>query len=186
MVAKNAGPVLQWRKKICPCAGTAKFDPAPFTGTTGENMNIKNKALMIFAVAVFCFSAANVFSVQENGYEALLGTWDVQTESGEYTFMFVFTMDGDTLKGTYTGSSGEAEMQNLSYEDNTLKFTVEVSMVIDFTATIEDGSLNGMLAMQYGEANITGKKRKSSFFDIYPRGSISLRKDFHEEKWRKL
>jgi hypothetical protein len=122
-------------------------------------MKIKNRALMIIVAVAFCFSAAGVFAAQANEYEALLGTWDVETESGEYTFTFVFSMDGDTLKGTYTGSSGEAEMENLSFEDNTLKFTVDVSMVIEFTATVEDGNLQGMLSMQYGEADIVGKKR---------------------------
>ena len=123
-------------------------------------MKIKNRALMIIAAAVFCFSTVSVFAAQTNEYEALLGAWDVETESGEYTFTFLFSMDGDTLKGTYTGSSGEAEMQSLSFEDNTLKFTVDVSMVIEFSATVEDGNLEGMLSMQYGEANIVGKKRK--------------------------
>ncbi len=123
-------------------------------------MNMKNRALIIFVVAVFCLSTASVFSGQAKKYEALLGTWDVETESGEYTFTFVFSMDGETLKGNYIGSSGEAEMENLSFEDNKLKFTVDVGMVIHFSATIEGDALEGMLSMEYGEANITGAKRK--------------------------
>ena len=35
------------------------------------------------------------------------------------------------------------------------------TMSIDFTATIEGDSLEGFLSMEYGEANITGKKRKA-------------------------
>jgi len=123
-------------------------------------MKTKKRALVILTTAVFCFSAISVFSGQAGKYETLLGTWDVETDSGEYTFTFVFSMDGDTLIGTYTGRSGEAEMQDLSYEDNTLKFTVDVSMVISFSATVEEESLEGMLSMEYGEANIIGKKRK--------------------------
>ncbi|MFC2160038.1 hypothetical protein ACFLRW_01150 [Acidobacteriota bacterium] len=120
---------------------------------------MKNKALIIFFIAVFCFFGINVFSAQTNKYETLLGTWDVETESGEYTFVFEFSMDEDTLKGNYTGSSGEAEMENLLFEDSKLKFTVDVGMVIDFSATIEGDNLEGMLSMEYGEANISGKKR---------------------------
>lgn len=123
-------------------------------------MKMTKRVLIIFGVVVFCFSAASVFSAQATKYEALLGTWDVETESGEYTFTFVFSMDGETLKGIFTGSSGEAAMQNLSFEDNKLKFTVDVGMVIDFTATVEGESLEGMLSLEYGEANINGKKRK--------------------------
>ena len=123
-------------------------------------MNKKNISLVIIAAGVFCFVLAGTASAQENQYQALLGTWDVQTDSGEYGFTFVFFMDGDTLKGTYTGRSGEAEMENLSFEGNTLKFSVDVGMVIGFTATVEDNTLEGMLSMEYGEASITGKKIK--------------------------
>lgn len=121
---------------------------------------MKNSVLIIIFIAVFCLSTASVFSAQAEKYEALLGTWDAETESGEYTFTFVFSMDGETLKGTFTGSSGDAEMESLSFEDNKLKFTVDVGMVIDFSATIEGDSLEGMLSMEYGEANISGKKIK--------------------------
>ncbi len=121
---------------------------------------MKNRAMLIFFVAVFCLATANVFSAQAKKYEALLGTWEVETESGEYTFTFVFSMDGETLKGNYTGRSGETEMENLSFEDNNLEFTVDVGMVIDFSATIEGDTLEGMLSMEYGEATIFGKKEK--------------------------
>ena len=121
---------------------------------------MKNRVLIIFVAAFFCFSAASVFSAQAKKYETLLGTWDVETDSGEYTFTFEFSMDGETLKGNFTGSSGEAEMETLSFEDNKLKFTVDVGMVIDFSATIEGDAIEGMLSLEYGEANISGKKRK--------------------------
>ena len=123
-------------------------------------MKMRNSILTIIIIAVFCFSAASVFSAQAKKYEALLGTWDVETESGEYTFVFVFSMDGENLKGNYTGSSGDAEMENLSFEENKLKFTVDAGIVIDFSATIEGDALEGMLSMEYGEANISGTKRK--------------------------
>ncbi len=121
---------------------------------------MKNRALILIIIAVFCLSTASAFSAQAKKYEALLGTWDVETESGEYTFTFVFSVDGETLKGSFTGSSGDAEMESLSFEDNKLKFTVDAGIVIDFSATIEGDALEGMLSMEYGEANISGKKRK--------------------------
>ncbi len=121
---------------------------------------MKNRVWMLIIIAVFCLSTADAFSAQAKKYEALLGTWDVETESGEYTFTFVFSVDGETLKGTFTGSSGDAEMESLSFEDNKLKFTVDAGIVIDFSATIEGDALEGMLSMEYGEANISGKKRK--------------------------
>ncbi len=134
------------------------FSLEPLNSSGGK---MKNRALIIIFIAVFCLSTASVFSAQAEKYEALLGTWDVETESGEYTFTFIFSMDGDTLKGTFTGSSGDADMENLSFEDNKVKFTVDIGMmVIDFSATIEGDALEGMLSMEYGEANISGKKKK--------------------------
>ena len=122
-------------------------------------MKMKNKVLIIFVAAILCFSAVSAFAAQTNKYEGLIGTWDVETESGEYTFVFAFSMEGDTLKGSFEGSSGEAAMESLSFEDNKLKFTVDAGIVIDFSATIEGEALEGMLSMEYGEAVISGKKR---------------------------
>lgn len=124
----------------------------------------KNRILITTWLILFCFSTSPVIA-QEKKYEDLLGTWDVETEDGQYTFEFIFSMENGTLKGVYIGSSGEAEMEDLTYEDNKLTFTVNVdpggqSMAIDFLATIEGENLVGMLSLQFGEANIIGKKRK--------------------------
>ena len=133
--------------------------------TKGVIMKItKNRVLITTWLILFCFSTFPVVS-QEKKYEDLLGTWDVETEDGQYTFEFIFSMENGTLKGVYIGSSGEAEMEDLTYEDNKLTFTVNVdaggqSMAIDFSATIEGETLEGMLSLQFGEANIIGKKRK--------------------------
>jgi hypothetical protein len=124
-------------------------------------MKTKCRAPQIFGLVLLCLSMATVLNAQSKKYEVLLGTWDVQTEDGAYTFTFEFTMKDDALAGKFTGSSGEVEMTDLSFEDNTLKFSVDVNgMVIDFSATIEGESLEGMLSLEYGEANITGTKRK--------------------------
>ena len=116
--------------------------------------------ILIFAVCALFVSAA-----QEKGNDALLGEWDVQTEDGQYTFVFVFSMEGETLKGLFKGTTGDYEMQDLLFENSELSFTVNIeaggqAMTIDYKATIEGDSLEGFLSMEYGEANITGKKRK--------------------------
>ena len=124
-------------------------------------MITKRRTLQIFGLVLFCLFLATVLKTQAQKYEALLGIWDVQTENGTYTFTFEFTMKDETLKGKFTGSSGEAEMEGLSFEENTLKFSVSVNeLTIDFSATIEGDSLEGMLSLEYGEASITGTKRK--------------------------
>lgn len=126
---------------------------------------LQNPAMAIVGIVLFCLSATFLVGVQEKGYEALIGEWDVQTENGQYTFVFVFSMEGETLKGIFQGMSGDVEMEDFSFEDNELSFTVNIdaagqAMVIDYSATIEGDSLEGFLSMEYGEANITGKKRK--------------------------
>ncbi len=124
-------------------------------------MKTKRRVPQIFGLVLLCLSLAIVLNAQSKKYEVLLGTWDVQTENDTYTFTFEFTMEDESLAGKFTGSSGETEMADLSFEDNELKFFVDVNgMIIDFSATIEGESLEGMLSLEYGEANITGTKRK--------------------------
>lgn len=123
-------------------------------------MKDKCKLTTIFSLIIFCLSTSIVFGQAEK-YKALLGTWDVQTEDGSYEFTFEFSLQEDMLIGKFTGSSGETDMENLTFEDNKLSFSVDVGgMVIDFSATIDEGSLEGMLSLEYGEANISGEKRK--------------------------
>jgi len=94
-------------------------------------------------------------------YEALLGTWEAQAEGMSYTFIFEFFLEDGLLKGKYTGSSGTSEMENLTFENSTVKFTVTVNtMTLDYTAVIDGDDLSGQVTLQYGQADITGKKRK--------------------------
>jgi hypothetical protein len=94
-------------------------------------------------------------------YDALLGTWEAQAEGMSYTFVFEFTLEDGVLKGKYTGSSGTSKMENLTFENSTVKFTVTVNtMTLDYTAVIDGDNLSGQVTLQYGQADITGKKRK--------------------------
>jgi hypothetical protein len=125
----------------------------------------KNPVLTLVWTILFCLSLNVLAVAQEKNYESLLGEWDVQTEDGQYTFVFVFSVEDGFLKGIFEGSTGEAEMENLNYEDNELTFTVNIeaggrSMPIDFSATIEGKILEGWLSLEFGEANISGRKRE--------------------------
>jgi hypothetical protein len=94
-------------------------------------------------------------------YEALLGTWEAQTEGMSYTFIFEFFLEDGVLKGKYTGSGGTSKMENLTFENNIVKFTVTVNtMTLDYAAAIDGENLSGQVTLQYGQADITGKKRK--------------------------
>ncbi|MFC1564207.1 hypothetical protein ACFL6G_04680 [candidate division KSB1 bacterium] len=103
---------------------------------------------------------------QTEKYEVILGVWDVETDGMSYTFVFDFRIEGDSLVGTYISSSGdEIPMEDLTFEKNTLSFSVTVSMgpqsmLIDFSATVKGEELTGGLSMEYGDADITGIRRK--------------------------
>ncbi len=119
--------------------------------------------LAIFSL-VFALTLPAAFA-QAQKYEALLGVWDAETDGAQYTFVFTFTLEDGKLAGVFEGQSGEVEMQSLAFEDNRVTFTVEIDaggqgMVIDFEATIDGDNLEGMLSMEFGEAPITGAKRK--------------------------
>jgi hypothetical protein len=129
----------------------------------------KFPALTIGVIILFSLSLTSPAAAQEKEYETLIGEWDVQTEDGQYTFVFVFSMEGETLKGIYKGTTGDVEMEDLSFENSKLSFTVNIdaggqTMSFDYSATIEGDTLEGYLSMEYGEANITGKKRKKSVY----------------------
>ena len=128
-------------------------------------LKAKNSGVTIVGIVLFCLSATFLAFAHEANFEALLGEWDVQTSDGQYTFVFVFSMEGETLKGLFKGTSGDYEMEDLSFKGSELTFSVTIdaggqTMSIDYSATIEEDSLEGFLSMEYGDANITGKKRK--------------------------
>jgi hypothetical protein len=128
----------------------------------------KKSSLTIIGMILFCLLATLLASSQEAKYDVLLGEWDVQTEDGQFMFVFTFSMEENTLVGMMEGPTGEVEMEDISFEDNELMFTVTVDaggqvLVVDFSATIEEDSLEGFLSMEMGEMNFSGKKRNVKF-----------------------
>jgi len=112
--------------------------------------------------AVFIIALSAIGAAQTQKPESLLGTWDVKTEDGARELVFEFFMKDGKLAGKYTGGSGTFEMANLTFADNTVKFSVTVGngMVIDFSAIVAEDKLTGMLSLEYGETSIAGKRRK--------------------------
>lgn len=117
--------------------------------------------LMCLSVIMLAGLTSGQMQTLAQKYEALLGTWEAQAEGMSYTFVFEFTLEDGVLKGKYTGSSGTSKMENLTFENSTVKFTVTVNtMTLDYTAVIDGDNLSGQVSLQYGQADITGKKRK--------------------------
>lgn len=125
----------------------------------------KGISLVILATGLSVIMLAGLTSGQTQTpaqkYVALLGTWEAQAEGMSYTFVFEFTLEDGVLKGKYTGSSGTSKMENLTFENATVKFTVTVNaMTLDYTAVIDGDNLSGQVSLQYGQADITGKRKK--------------------------
>jgi hypothetical protein len=125
----------------------------------------KKSGVAVFGLVLFCLSVVLLGSAQEADYEALLGEWDVQTEDGQFLLVFIFSMEEDSIVGRMEGPSGEVDMEDISFEDNELMFTVTVDaggqmFIVDFSATIEDDTIEGFLSMEMGEMSFSGKKRE--------------------------
>jgi len=114
----------------------------------------------VLALALSALAGAQEKAPEEK-YKALLGTWDAQTESASRTFVFEFFLKDGVLKGKYTGAAGSAEMEGLTFENNTVRFSMTVSgMELEYSAIIDGDKLTGQVTLQYGQADITGEKRK--------------------------
>lgn len=117
-------------------------------------------SLALIMIAFLAFSVSG--QAQERKYDALLGTWDVKMEDGSREFVFEFSMKDGQLAGKYSGASGSTEMADLTFEDGTVKFNVTVggNMVINYSAVVAEDKLIGTLSLEFGEAGITGVRRK--------------------------
>ena len=130
---------------------------------------INMRVLVIFFIQVFIFFSLTAFGAQTKKHEALLGTWDVETESGSYRFIFKFSLQDSDLTGIYIGNAGETIMEDLSFEDNKFSFYVIIDaidrdLILDFEATVNGNILEGIISLEYGDANIIGKKREKTNF----------------------
>jgi len=117
-------------------------------------------SLSMVLIALLALSASG--RAQEQKFGAILGTWDVKMEDGAREFVFEFSMKDGKLAGKYSGASGSTEMADLTFEDGTVKFNVTVggNMIINYSAVVAEDKLIGTLSLEFGEAGITGVRRK--------------------------
>lgn len=120
------------------------------------------KAMIVMILAALVLPGHGSGPAQAQKLDALLGTWDVKMEDGSREFVWEFTMQDGKLAGKHTGGSGTTDMADLKFEDGNVKFNVTVggTMVINFSASVAEGHLTGTLSLEYGDAAITGTKRK--------------------------
>ena len=126
-------------------------------------MSLTSRWLMLLALAAaLAVSWPMSARAQAQSYDDLLGTWDVKLEDGSREFVFAFALKDGKLTGKYTGASGTADMTDLTFEGHTVKFNVTVGngMVITYSAIVAEDKLTGTLSLEFGDAGITGTRRK--------------------------
>lgn len=126
----------------------------------------KPKSRIMILAGLTAMVLANLFPGQTKTpaekYKALLGTWDIRQKGTDYATVFVFTLEKGVLKGIYDPSKMAAKMTDLTFENNTVQFTVTSALwTLGVTAVIDGDSLSGQESWDWGEEihNITGKKR---------------------------
>lgn len=126
-------------------------------------MSARIRTLTVLAATFILAIAWPMFArAQAQSYDELLGTWDVKLEDGSREFVFEFALTDGKLTGKYTGASGTADMTDLTFEGHTVKFNVTVGngMVITYSAIVAEDKLTGTLSLEFGDAGITGTRRK--------------------------
>ena len=131
-------------------------------------MNFKFKVLIISAVILlFSLSAIFALPVQDEKYQALLGTWNVEVDAGGQiiSMSFEFTLDEDTLQGMMLFEMGDGELEDIQFDGTELAFKVSIDvngqvMSIDGNATIDGNSIEGTLSSEMGEAPFSGEKEE--------------------------
>jgi hypothetical protein len=94
-----------------------------------------------------------------------LGEWEstIETERGTFTTTYSFWMDGDVLKGGLSGRMGETEIDEVTYMDGKISFSITRSrqgneMTLTYSAKIVDGTMQGTMTTPRGEREFTATR----------------------------
>ena len=129
--------------------------------------NSTSLILVISLVFLLILSTVDASSAQSKDYKALLGSWDVELADPAMQMEFVFTIDEDTLYGELKSEVGSGIMEEIAFEDNKLTFFVSVDaggqvFNLEVLATVDDDEMTGTMYSDFGDSEISGKKRKDN------------------------
>ncbi len=131
---------------------------------------MKNSTRLILAISLFflvILSTVDASTAQLKDYKALLGSWDVELVEPAMHMEFVFTIDEDMLYGELKSDVGSGFMEEIVFEDNKLTFFVSVDaggqvFNLEVLATVDDDEMTGIMYSDFGDSEISGKKRKDN------------------------
>lgn len=119
------------------------------------------RATMALLVAAFVTPA----TLPAQNMKDFVGEWEstMETQRGTFTTTYSFWMDGDVLKGSLSGRMGETEIDEVTYMDGTISFSVTRSMqgnemTLSYSAKIVDGQMQGSMTTPRGEREFTATK----------------------------
>ena len=125
---------------------------------------VKNVLVGVLVVSFVLPVAVSAQTRSRRG--GLYGDWQVKMTFGEQEFESILAFSRNR-EGQYTGQWisgwGVNELQDVTFEDNTLGFTQVMRFggqenTSKFTGTLEQGELSGMLTSDRGETEVTGKR----------------------------
>lgn len=115
----------------------------------------------------FCLVLAPAAAAQQTPAPAptVTGTWalDVTLDAGSGTAAFTLTQDGETIKGRYTGTLGEAEVKGtIKGADVQFSFESEAGTVA-YKGKIDGDTMAGACVYgMLGEGTFKGKRTKGT------------------------
>ncbi|NIM50790.1 MAG: hypothetical protein GTN62_10350 [Gemmatimonadales bacterium] len=128
--------------------------------------------MTVLLTAALATPAGSLAAQEESAadrYKPVLGEWEMtmETPRGSFTQQFVFTLDGDVLKGTVESQRGSFDLKNVSFEGGRLTFELERSFgdrsfTQSFTATIEGDEMKGTFSGgRGGDRPYTATRKKT-------------------------
>lgn len=133
---------------------------------------MSRSTLAFFLAAALATPVVTLVAQDTSGashFKAVLGEWEMTTETprGSRTQQFVFTLDGDLLKGTVSSQRGDNPLKNVTFVDGKLTFDLERSFgersfSQSFTATIEGDEMKGTMSGGRGGDRPFTAKRKAT------------------------
>ncbi|PCI78238.1 MAG: hypothetical protein COB20_06860 [SAR86 cluster bacterium] len=122
---------------------------------------MKNRTFLSLFVSVMAGLILSSCVSQPN--DPLVGVWnvDLETPIGASSQVWRFTEDG---KGEFESDLGSSKTDDISLIGKTLMFTIYIDaggqdIEMNFDGTIEEGSITGQFASEFGEFSVTGARQ---------------------------
>jgi hypothetical protein len=127
------------------------------------------KAVLLVSLLAVILLPAPLHAQQRQGRRGargLFGDWDLKVNYGERQMDAILSFSRDdqgNLTADWIGFGGVNPLKDVKFEDGKLSFVQTVQFrdqeyTSNFTGTIEDGTLKGVLSGERGDSEVTGKR----------------------------